>query len=64
MTLKIQDGDTFKDVVIGEGHIYLHPARVPHSPQRNPDTVGTCARMGYMCVCLCGVCVCLCLVCV
>src|SRR3954447_18959881 len=35
----IEDG-TPKEVPIKEGEIFLLPARMPHSPQRGPDTVG------------------------
>ena len=35
----VQDGKRV-DVPIGEGEIFLLPARVPHSPQRLPNTVG------------------------
>jgi len=40
MVLKIDDGGVFRDVIIKEGEGYLHPAKVPHSPQRFPDTIG------------------------
>jgi 3-hydroxyanthranilate 3,4-dioxygenase len=40
MLLKtVQDGQ-FVDIPIGEGEIFLLPPRVPHSPQRFPQTVG------------------------
>ncbi len=40
MLLKtVQDGE-FVDIPIGEGDIFMLPARVPHSPQRLPNTVG------------------------
>src|ERR1043165_9463145 len=40
MLLKtVQDGE-FVDIPIGEGEIFMLPARVPHSPQRLPNTVG------------------------
>ncbi|EKX35234.1 hypothetical protein GUITHDRAFT_54734, partial [Guillardia theta CCMP2712] len=29
-----------EDVIIPEGHIFILPPRVPHSPQRKADTVG------------------------
>eukprot|EP00960_Hanusia_phi_P028024 747164-Hanusia_phi.AAC.9 len=29
-----------KNVIIPEGHIFILPPRVPHSPQRTADTVG------------------------
>jgi 3-hydroxyanthranilate 3,4-dioxygenase len=34
------DGDRVVDIDIREGDILLLPPRVPHSPQRRPDTVG------------------------
>ncbi len=44
MVLKIVDETAspavFKDVRIEEGEMYLLPRRVPHSPQRPPNTVG------------------------
>jgi len=40
MVVKIVDDVKFKDVVIKEGQAYLHPPRVPHSPQRFENTVG------------------------
>ena len=40
ITLKIIDGGVVKDVQIKEGDIYLLPAKIPHSPQRGPNTVG------------------------
>lgn len=40
MLLKtVQDGE-FVDIPIREGEIFLLPPRVPHSPQRFPQTVG------------------------
>jgi len=38
--LKIIDKGTPKDVHIKAGDIYLLPPKVPHSPQRGPNTVG------------------------
>jgi 3-hydroxyanthranilate 3,4-dioxygenase len=35
----IQDGKP-QDIHIKEGEIFLLPARVPHSPQRGPNTIG------------------------
>ncbi len=40
MVLKIMDGSTFRDVPIKEGHIFLLPRNIPHSPQRFANTVG------------------------
>ena len=40
MLLKtVQDGE-FVDIPIQEGEIFMLPPRVPHSPQRFPNTVG------------------------
>ncbi|HUN24849.1 MAG TPA: 3-hydroxyanthranilate 3,4-dioxygenase [Steroidobacteraceae bacterium] len=40
MLLRTVQGGHRVDVPIREGDIFLLPARVPHSPQRFPDTVG------------------------
>lgn len=47
MVLRIQDGadhtgsgGVVRDIPIQAGEIFLLPARVPHSPQRMPDSVG------------------------
>lgn len=40
MNLRIRHDNTFKDVPIREGEIYLLPSGVPHSPQREANTVG------------------------
>jgi 3-hydroxyanthranilate 3,4-dioxygenase len=40
MILKVHHNDQFKDIPIKEGEVFLLPARVPHSPQRFPNTVG------------------------
>lgn len=40
MTLRIQEGGRARDIPIRAGEIFLLPPRVPHSPQRMPDSVG------------------------
>ncbi|XP_068135811.1 3-hydroxyanthranilate 3,4-dioxygenase [Hyperolius riggenbachi] len=40
MCLKIIENGEHKDVHIREGEMFLLPARIPHSPQRFPNTVG------------------------
>ena len=40
MTLPIIEDGKVREVEIKEGEIFLLPARVPHSPQRGPNTVG------------------------
>eukprot|EP00731_Ephydatia_muelleri_P027981 Em0019g854a len=40
MVLKVVEKGQHKDVVIKEGECYLHPSRIPHSPQRSKDTLG------------------------
>ena len=40
IVVKIIDDGKPRDIHIKEGEIFLLPARVPHSPQRGPNTVG------------------------
>jgi 3-hydroxyanthranilate 3,4-dioxygenase len=40
MILKVHESNSFHDIPINEGEIFLLPPLVPHSPQRFADTVG------------------------
>ncbi len=40
MVLKIQEDGAVRDIPLKAGEIFLLPPRVPHSPQRMPDSVG------------------------
>ncbi|GIV53788.1 MAG: 3-hydroxyanthranilate 3,4-dioxygenase [Candidatus Kapaibacterium sp.] len=40
ITVKIIDDGQPRDIPIRQGEMFLLPARVPHSPQRGPNTVG------------------------
>ncbi len=40
MVLKVIDEGEFRDIHIREGEIFTLPPKVPHSPQRLPNTVG------------------------
>jgi 3-hydroxyanthranilate 3,4-dioxygenase len=40
ITVRIVEDGEIRDVKINEGDIFLLPPRVPHSPQRGPDTIG------------------------
>ena len=36
----VQEGGQKKTMKLGPGDIYLHPARIPHSPARHPNSIG------------------------
>jgi len=40
MTLKVVDDGEFYDVRIEQGDTFCLPSRVPHSPQRDPGSIG------------------------
>lgn len=40
VVVKIQEDGKIVDIPIKQGDMFLLPARVPHSPQRGPNTVG------------------------
>lgn len=40
MVLKVQDEGVARDIPIRAGEIFYLPPRVPHSPQRMPDSIG------------------------
>ena len=40
MVLKVQDEGAARDIPIRAGELFYLPPRVPHSPQRFPDSVG------------------------
>jgi 3-hydroxyanthranilate 3,4-dioxygenase len=40
ITVKVIDDGKPKDIRIKEGEIFLLPPKIPHSPQRGPNTVG------------------------
>ena len=40
MVLRIQEDGAVRDIPIRAGEIFLLPPRVPHSPQRMPDSIG------------------------
>lgn len=40
MVLKVQDEGVARDIPIRAGEVFYLPPRVPHSPQRLPDSIG------------------------
>lgn len=40
MVLRVQDDGVARDIPIRAGETFLLPPRVPHSPQRMPDSIG------------------------
>lgn len=38
--IHIQEDNQKKTMHLGPGDMYLHPAKVPHSPVRHPDSIG------------------------
>ncbi len=40
ITVKIIDNGTQRDINIKQGEVFLLPGKVPHSPQRGPNTIG------------------------
>ena len=40
MVLRIQEDGAVRDIPIRAGETFLLPPRVPHSPQRMPDSIG------------------------
>lgn len=40
MCLKTIEKGVRRDVIIREGECFLLPGRIPHSPQRNANTIG------------------------
>uniref|UniRef100_UPI00225ABDC8 3-hydroxyanthranilate 3,4-dioxygenase n=1 Tax=Dyella silvatica TaxID=2992128 RepID=UPI00225ABDC8 len=40
MVLKVQDDGQARDIPIRAGEMFYLPPRVPHSPQRMPDSIG------------------------
>ena len=40
MQLDIMECGVKREIPIREGQMFLLPAKIPHSPQRFPDTIG------------------------
>lgn len=48
MRLDIVERKKFKSIVIPEGHMFILPSRVPHSPQRFKDSIGLVLERGHI----------------
>ena len=40
LVLRVQDEGQRRDIPVGAGQIFYLPPRIPHSPQRGPDSIG------------------------
>ena len=48
MVLRIQEDGRVRDVPIRAGEVFYLPPRVPHSPQRGPDSIGLVVERGRL----------------